>query len=111
MRVDSIKEHAKINTKEQRNIVEILTVSAICIASIVMMLQVLMTLGNSVSNSGELNIISLLSVIAMDQFAVRIGICGVMWTVCKILREVRKKEGEEVGESAFVALVCHEELV
>ena len=107
MRVDSIKEHAKINTKEQRNIVEILTVSAICIASIVMMLQVLMTLGNSVSNSGELNIISLLSVIAMDQFAVRIGICGVMWTVCKVLREIRKKEGEEVGESAFVAMVCH----
>ena len=86
-----------MNTKKKRNIVEILTVSAICIASIAMMLQVLMTLGNSVSNSGQLNIISLLSVIAMDQFAVRIGICGVMWTVCKIMREVKKREGEEVG--------------
>lgn len=58
--------------------------------SLVMMLQTVMTLGNSVSNSGELNIISLLAIVAIDQFAVRIGVCAFFWTVCKVSKEVAK---------------------
>ena len=53
-----------------------------------MMLQIIMTLGNSVSNSGELNIISLLAIFAIDQCAVRICVCAALWTVCRVLREI-----------------------
>ena len=56
-----------------------------------MMLQTIMTLGNSVSNSGELNIISLLAIFAIDQCAVRICVCAALWTVCRVLREIAEK--------------------
>ena len=56
-----------------------------------MMLQIVMVLGNSVSNSGQLNAISLITIFALDQLAVRLATCGIFWLACKVGRELALK--------------------
>ena len=49
-----------------------------------MLLQTLMVLATSISNSGQLNILSLLIAVAIDQLGVRPTVGLTVWTVCKI---------------------------
>lgn len=48
-----------------------------------MMLQSAMTLSTSISNSGELNIISVLTIIVIDQIAIRLPLGGLFILGCK----------------------------
>lgn len=61
----------KIRKWQDRSNFEILLLCGMGIASTVLMLQTAMTIGTSISNSGQLNIISLLIMVAIDQFAIR----------------------------------------
>ena len=65
-----------------------LTLSSLCIISIILLAKTVMVIGNSVSNSGELNVISLMMIFALDQFGVRFAICGIFWLAGKIIIKV-----------------------
>lgn len=78
-------EQVKVNTKTKRNLVEVGALTAASFISLVMLLQTVMTLGTSVSNSGQLNIISLLIAVGIDQFGLRIVLGAAVWTTCKVL--------------------------
>jgi len=49
-----------------------------------------MTLGNSISNSGQLNILSLLIIVTIDQFAVRITLGLTAFGLIKLLQSLDK---------------------
>jgi hypothetical protein len=55
------------------------------VAATAMLLQTVMVISNSVSNSGQLNILSLLAIIALDQLAVRLTYGILTFTGIKIL--------------------------
>ena len=61
----------KTSKWQDRSNFEILLLCGMGIASTVLMLQTAMTIGTSISNSGQLNILSLLIMVAIDQFAIR----------------------------------------
>ena len=65
------REEVKTNKWVDRSNFEILLLCGIGLTSMVLMLQTAMTLGTSISNSGELNLLSLLLMVAIDQFAIR----------------------------------------
>jgi hypothetical protein len=64
-----------------------------------------MTLSTSISNSGELNIISVLAAIGIDQVAVRIPL-GV--TVAMAIKLYLLISGGAMEESGLVGLICSE---
>lgn len=57
----------------------------LCLTSIIMLFQTVMTLTNSVSNSGQLNITSVLIIFSIDQFAIRPAAGLLMFTIVKII--------------------------
>ena len=70
-----------------------------------MQFQTVMTLSTSISNSGELNIISVLAAIGIDQVAVRIPL-GV--TVAMAIKLYLLTSGGAMEESGLVGLICSE---
>ena len=106
--VENIAESAKLQTKKERNIIEVLCISAIGFISMALMFKTILVLGTSISNSGELNILSVLTIVAIDQFGVRIGFVLTTWVTCKIVNEVKKLNG--TGEFVMVTYLCKEEV-
>ena len=71
-----------------------------------MLLKTVMTLGTSISNSGELNIISVLIAFTIDQIGVRFILGLAVFSTCKALMAFADKEEQPV----IVTLLCFEEL-
>jgi len=63
---------------------ELILNSAICFSSILMLFQTVTTLTNSISNSGQLNITSVLIIACIDQFAIRPAIGLFILAIIKI---------------------------
>jgi hypothetical protein len=59
--------------------------STLCFTGAVLSLQCLMNLIHSVSNSGELNLLSLLSIILLDQFLMRPALGAIFLASLKAL--------------------------
>lgn len=72
-----------------------------------MILQTVMTLSNSISNSGQLNISSVLIIICLDQLAIRITFGVLVWVGSKIYLY---STGVKEEESSIICLLCAEEI-
>jgi hypothetical protein len=90
---------------EDRTLVETIGVAGIVLTSVVMLLQTVLTLGNSVSNSGELNISSFLIIVIIDQIAVRFAAGALTMASIKLLEASGKIN---LAENTFIELLCRE---
>ena len=63
-----------------------------------MLMQTVMVLATSISNSGELNILSLLAAVAIDQLIVRPVVGLTVWIVCKIYLSIKEQELQKTVE-------------
>ena len=79
-----VKESAK-EQRVDRCRAEHLINCVLTITTILMLFQTATVLANSISNSGQLNITSVLIIIIIDQFAIRIGFGLAFFTTVKIL--------------------------
>lgn len=62
-----------------------MSLAAVCFATLVMATQTMMTIYNSVSNLGALNIGSVASVVAIDQILIRPAVGGIILLAAKII--------------------------
>ena len=61
------------------------SLGVVCFITLVMITQTMMTIYNSVSNLGALNIGSVASVIALDQVLIRPAVGGIIMLAAKII--------------------------
>ena len=86
---------------------ELVLNSALCLSSILMLFQTVMTLTNSISNSGQLNITSVLIIASIDQFAVRPAIGLLIFAISKLAEKI---SSAAIIENFLVSAFCQEEL-
>lgn len=86
---------------------EILTVSLITFITFILFYETIFTLTNSVSNSGQLNITSLVIILVIDQLAVRVGTGLLCFAILKLLH---KKDIIDFANSSISNCLCQEEL-
>jgi competence protein ComGC len=70
---------------KERSLVEMLMVSLVSFITFVLFYQTILTLTKSVSNSGQLNISSLVIIVVIDQLAIRVGFGLLALATLKIL--------------------------
>lgn len=68
--------------------------SSLCFIGSVLFLQSMMTLANSISNSGQYNLLSLLCIILVDQLLLRPGLGLVLFATLKALLHYEKIDFE-----------------
>lgn len=68
--------------------------SSLCFIGSVLFLQSMMTLANSISNSGQYNLLSLLCIILVDQLLLRPGLGLVLLATLKVLLHYEKIDFE-----------------
>lgn len=76
-------------------------------ASIILLFETVMTLTNSISNSGQLNISSVLIIVCIDQLAIRTTAGLLLFASLKI---VERFSSTPIIDTFFVSVLCQEEL-
>ena len=72
-----------------------------------MLFQTVMTLTNSISNSGQLNIASVLIIASIDQFAIRPAVGLLIFAIIKLAEKI---SSAPIIENFLVSALCQEEL-
>ena len=84
-----------------------LVLGALSLGSMVMLLDVMMSLGTSVSNSGQLNISSVLLSVVIDQLGIRLG---VMLVVLGLIEGLNASGVIDMENNVLVSVLCEQEL-
>ncbi len=86
---------------------EVVTVAVLAFITTILLYKTILTLTNSISNSGQLNIISLIIILLIDQLAIRPATGLLAFAILKLLH---RHEVINFTNNAFVNSLCHEEL-
>jgi hypothetical protein len=85
-----------------------LTVAVLAFLTTILLYQTIFTLTNSISNSGQLNITSLLVILAIDQLAIRTASGLLAFAILKMLH---RNEVIDFTNNPFVNALCQEDLI
>ena len=91
--------------KESASVVEMLVLGGLSLGSMVMLLDVMMSLGTSVSNSGQLNISSVLLCLVIDQLAIRVAIIIVVFGLVEALHATGLID---IEQNLLVSILCEQ---
>lgn len=97
----------EIAVLKERSIVEMLTVGVLAFITTILFYQTIFTLTNSISNSGQLNITSLLVILLIDQLAIRTATGLLAFAILKLLH---RNEVIDFANNLFVNALCQEEI-
>ena len=102
-----VKNQQEITIFKERSLVEVIAVSTFTFIIFILFYQTIFTLTNSISNSGQLNLTSLIIILLIDQLAIRVGLGLAIFAILKVLH---RHEIINFSNNYFVSCICHEEI-